>query len=64
MKNLDSNVSKMNNTKLLMICMKPKDEIKPDTVKLYKTYPEENVLPKMVYRFIQISMPAWKITWR
>ena len=33
-KNLNSIVNKMNNTKSSMIDMKPKDEIKLDTVKL------------------------------
>ena len=45
-KNLNRIVNKMNNTKSLMIDMKPKDAIKLDTVLLEKTYPEENVLPE------------------
>ena len=45
-KNLNRIVNKMNNTKSLMIDMKPKDAIKLDTVSLEKTYPEENVLPE------------------
>ena len=36
--------SKMNNTKLLMTGMNPKDAIKLDTVPLNKTYPKETVL--------------------
>ena len=43
-KNVNSTVIKMNNTKSLMIDMKPKDAIKLDSVKLDKTYPKENVL--------------------
>ena len=45
-KNLKSIVNKMNNTKSSMIGMKPKDAMKLNTVKLDKTYPEENVLPE------------------
>ena len=38
----------MNNTKSLMIGMRPKDAIKIDIVNLDKseTYPEENVIPE------------------
>ena len=36
----------MNNTKSLMIDMKPKDAIKLDTVPLGKACPEETVLPE------------------
>ena len=43
-KNLNSIVNKMNNTKSSMVDMKPKDAIKLDTAKLDKTYPEESVL--------------------
>ena len=43
-KNLNSIVNKMNNTKSLMIDMKPKDATKLDTVRLDETYLEENVL--------------------
>ena len=35
----------MSNTKSSMTDMKPKDAIKLDTVRLDKTYPEENILP-------------------
>ena len=45
-KNLNSIVNKINNTKLLMIDMKPKDAINLDTVKLDKTYLEKSVLSK------------------
>ena len=44
-KNLNSIVNKMNNTKSSTIDMKPKDAVKLDTVPLDKTYLEENVLP-------------------
>ena len=51
-KNLNKTVSKMNNTVSSMIGMKPKDAIKLDTVPLYKTYPEETVLPEDgLYRY-------------
>ena len=43
-KNLNKIVNKMNNTKLSMIDMKPKDAIKLDTVPLDKRYSEETVL--------------------
>ena len=43
-KNLNKIVNKMNNTKLSMIGMKPKDAIKPDTVPLSKTYLKETIL--------------------
>ena len=43
----------MNNTKPLMIDMKPKDSIKVDTVKLDKTYPEEIGLSEDgLYRYL------------
>ena len=45
-KNLNSIVNKITNTKSLMIDMKPKDAINLDTVKLNKTYLEESVLSK------------------
>ena len=44
--NLNSIVHRMNNTKSLMIDMKPKDRIKLDIAPLDKTYPGETVLPK------------------
>ena len=52
-KNLNKTVNKMNNTVSSMIGMKPKDAIKLDTVPLYKTYPEETVLPEDgLYRYL------------
>ena len=43
----------MNNTKLLMIDMKPKDAIELDTVPLVITYPEETTLPEDgLYRYL------------
>ena len=46
-KNLNkTNVNKMNDTELSMMCMKPKDAIKLDIVPLDNTYPEETVLPE------------------
>ena len=52
-KNLNSIVNKMNNTKSLMTDMKPKDAVKLDTVKLDKTYPKEDVLPEDgLYRYL------------
>ena len=45
-KYLNKIVNKINNTKSLMIDMKPKNAIKLDTVPLEKTYPEEIVLPE------------------
>ena len=47
-KNVNSIVNKMNNTKSSMIGMKPKEAIKRDTVKLDKseTHPEKDVLPE------------------
>ena len=45
-KKLNRVVNKMKNTKSLMIDIKPKDAVKLDTVKLGKTYLEENVLPE------------------
>ena len=52
-KNLKSIVNNMNNTKSSMTGMKPKDAIKVNTVKLDKTYPEENVLPADgLYRYL------------
>ena len=51
--NLNRIVNKMNKIKSSMIDMKPKDAIKLDTVKLEKTYPEENVLPEDgLYRYL------------
>ena len=51
-KNLNKTVNKMNNTVSSMICMKPKDAVKPDTIPLDKKYPEETVLPKDgLYRY-------------
>ena len=51
-KNLDKTVNKINNTVSSMIGMKPKDEIKLDTVPLNKTYPKEIVLLKDgLYRY-------------
>ena len=44
-KNLDPSVRRLNNTVSSMIGMKPKDEIKLDTVPLDKKYSEETVLP-------------------
>ena len=43
---LNKIVNKMNNTKSLMIGMKPKNAIKLDTVPLDKIYPEETILPE------------------
>ena len=55
-KNVNKTVSKMKNTKSLMIGMKPKDAIKLGTVPLDKTYPEETVLPKDgLYRYLYQS---------
>ena len=52
-KNLNKIVNKMNNTKLMMIDMKPKDTIKLCTVQLDKKYPEETVLPEDgLYRYL------------
>ena len=52
-KNLNSIVKKMKNTKSLMIDMKPIDAIQLDTVQLDKTYPEESALPKDdFYRYL------------
>ena len=52
-KNLNKTVNKMNNTKSLMIDMKPKDAIILDTVPLGKTYSEEAVLPEDgLYRYL------------
>ena len=52
-KNLNKIVNKMNNTKSLMIDMKPKDAIKLNTVPLDKTYPEETILPgDGLYRYL------------
>ena len=45
-KNLNKTMNKMNNTKPLMIGIKPKDAVKLDIVPLNKTYPEETVLPE------------------
>ena len=52
-KNLNKIVNKINNTVSSMIGMKPKDAIKPDTVPIDQTYPEETVLPEDgVYRYL------------
>ena len=52
-KNLNKIVNKMNNTVSSMICIKPKDAIKLDTVPLDKKHPEETVLPKdSLYRYL------------
>ena len=52
-KNLKSIFNKMNNTKSSMIGMNSKDAIKLNTVKLDKTYPEENALPEDgLYRYL------------
>ena len=52
-KNLNSIVNKMSNTKSSMADMKPKDAIKLDTVKLDKIYPEENILSEDgLYRYL------------
>ena len=45
-KNLNSIFKKMNNTKSSMIGIKSKDVIELNTVKLDKTYPEENLMPE------------------
>ena len=46
-------MNKINNTKSLMIGMKPKDAIKLDTVPLDKTYPKETVLSEdRLYRYL------------
>ena len=45
-KNLNSIVNKMKNTRSSIIDLKSEDAIKLDTVQLDKTYPEENVLPE------------------
>ena len=52
----------MNNTKSSMIDMKPKDAIKLDTVKLHKTYPEEN--GRLYINQVQISISTWQTKWR
>ena len=55
-KNLNKIVKKMNNTKLSMIDMKPKDVIKLGTVPLDETYPEETVLTEDgLYRYLYQS---------
>ena len=52
-KNLNKTVNKMNNTVSSMICMKPKDTIKLDTVPLDKAYPKETALSKDgLYRYL------------
>ena len=52
-KNLNKIRNKMNNTVSSMIGMKPKDSIKPDTVLLDKTYPEETIPPEDgLYRYL------------
>ena len=51
-KNLNKIVNKMNNTKSLMIDMKPEVAIKLDIVPLDKTYLEETILPEDgLYRY-------------
>ena len=55
-KNKNKILNKMNNTKSLIIDMKPKDAIKLDTVSLDKTYPEETLLPEDgLYRYLYQS---------
>ena len=52
-KNMNKIVNKMNNTKSLMIGMKPKNTIKLDTIPLDKTYPEETILLEDgLYRYL------------
>ena len=52
-KNLNSIVKKMKNTKSLMTDIKPIDAIQLDTVQLDKTYPEESAPPKDgFYRYL------------
>ena len=52
-KNLNSTVKKMNDTKSSMIDMKPKDAIKLEDVPLEKIYPEKLVLPEDgLYRYL------------
>ena len=52
-KNLNSIVNKINNTKSSMIDMKPKDAIDLDTFKLDKTYAEENIPSEdRLYRYL------------
>ena len=52
-KNLDPAVKRLNNTVSSMIDMKPKDEIKLDTVPLDKKYLEETILPEDgLYRYL------------
>ena len=52
-KNLNKIVNKMNNTKSLMIDVKPKDTIKLDNVLLDKKYLEETLLPEDgLYRYL------------
>ena len=52
-RNLNKIVNKINNTKSLMIDMKPKDAVTLDTVPLGKTYPEETVLSvDGLYRYL------------
>ena len=52
-KNLNSIVNKMSNTKSSMADMKPKDAIKLDTVKPDKIYPQENILSEDgLYRYL------------
>ena len=45
-KNLNSIVTKMKNTKSLMVDMKPKDAIKLDAAQIDKTYPVKSLLPE------------------
>ena len=52
-KNVDPSLKRLNNTVSTMIGMKPKHEIKLDTVPLDKKYPEETILPKDgLYRYL------------
>ena len=57
-KNLNSIVSNMNNIESSMIAMKPTDAIKLGVAKLdeLEKHPEENLLSKMVYADIYISL--------
>ena len=52
-KNLNSIVTKMKNTKSLMVDMKPKDAIKLDAAQIDKTYPVKSLLPEDgLYRYL------------
>ena len=55
-KNLNSIVNKMNNTKSSMINMKPKDAIKLDTVQLDKHIQKKTYYLKTVYTDIYINL--------